>query len=130
MCTSSHKHQHDIYLFSIIDMDQSKSNLPYSSVLSKSASTLWRLRTHITGVLVHTKAPQGKLAYVFVDMLQWPHGSSLTITVLIKTLYEYQKDHVLPPNLYIQMDNTCRYVRKDNELIYSIVFNYEIYYEI
>lgn len=99
-------------------MDQSKTNLPYSSVVSKSASTLWRLRTHISGALVHTKAPHGKLGYTYIDMLQWQHGSNLTITVILKTLYEYQKDHVLPPNLYLQMDNTCR----ENKNRYVLAF--------
>jgi len=69
---------------------------------------MWHLRTHITEVFIHTKAPHGKLTYAYVDMLQWPHGSNLTITVLLKTLQGYQKDHTLPPNLYLQMDNTTR----------------------
>ena len=93
----------------IIDgMDQSKTNLPNTSMISKSTSSLWHLRTHITGVLVHTQAPCGKLAYVFLDLLQWPHDSNLTLTILFKTLHEFQKDHILPETLYIQMDNTSR----------------------
>jgi len=93
----------------IVDgMDQSKTNLPNISMASKSSSTLWRLRTHITGALIHTRAPHGKISYSFLDFVQWPHGSSLTITVLLNAIFEYQKDHVLSENLYIQMDNTCR----------------------
>jgi hypothetical protein len=61
-------------------MDQAKTNIPYTKVLAKSISNVWKLRTHVTGVLVHTKAPHGKFAYAFVDLLQYQHGSNLTIT--------------------------------------------------
>ena len=55
----------------IVDgMDQQKTNFPNTTTISKSASNLWRLRTHITGAIVHTKAPCGKIAYAFVEMLQ------------------------------------------------------------
>jgi len=88
-------------------MDQSKTNLPNSKIIAKSTSSLWRLRTHLTGFLVHTQSPYGKLASTF-DLLLWPHDSNLTITLLLKVLFNYQKDHNLPRNLYIQMDNTCK----------------------
>ena len=93
----------------IIDgMDQAKTNLPNTKIIAKSTSSLWRLRTHVTGVLVHTKAPCGKLAYAYVHFLQWPHDSNLTITLLLDTLIQYQKENTLPTTLYIQMDNTAR----------------------
>jgi len=63
-------------------MDQSKSNLPNTKLISKSTSSLWRLRTHITGLILHTKAPVGgKLAYSFVDLIQFPHDSNLTLVM-------------------------------------------------
>ena len=99
------------YMAIIIDgMDQSKTNLPNTSHISKSLSSLWRLRTHITGTLIHTKTPHGKLklAYAFIDLLQWPHGSNLTLTILLKSISDYQKSHPLSKTLYVQMDNTCR----------------------
>ena len=89
-------------------MDQAKTNLPYTKVFAKSTSALWRLRTHVIGVLLHTKAPCGKLAYAFVDLLQWPHDSNLTMTLLYNVLIEYARSHNLPENLYLQMDNTSR----------------------
>ena len=89
-------------------MDQAKTNLPNTKVISKSTSGLWRLRTHITGALLHTKSPSGKLAFVFIDLLQWPHDSNLTITVLVNVLLEYSKDHSLPETLHLQLDNTSR----------------------
>ena len=89
-------------------MDQAKTNLPNTKIIAKSTSALWRLRTHVTGVLVHTKAPCGKLAFAFVDLLQWPHDSNLTITLLLNVIFEFQKAYALPSTLYLQMDNTAR----------------------
>lgn len=88
-------------------MDQAKTNLPNTKVIAKSTSALWRLRTHVTGVLVHTKAPCGKLAFAYIDLLQWPHDS-MTITLLLNTLLEFQREHPLPATFYLQMDNTAR----------------------
>ena len=93
----------------IIDgMDQAMTNLPNTKIIAKSTSALWRLRTHVTGVLVHTKAPCGKLAFAYIDLLQWPHDSNLTITLLLSSLLDFQKNHPLPATLYLQMDNTSR----------------------
>jgi len=91
-------------------MDQAKTNLLNTKVIAKSTTALWRLRTHVTGVLAHTKAPCGKLAFSYVDLLQWPHDSKLTLRVLMNTLTEFQKTRTLPSTLYLQMDNTVREV--------------------
>ena len=84
----------------IIDgMDQSKSNLPNTKLIAKSTSSLWKLRTHITGLLVHTQSAYGKLAYGFV--LLWPHDCNLVITLLTKVLLDFQKERHLPQQLYM-----------------------------
>ena len=70
----------------------------------------------ILGVLVHTKAPHGKLAYAYIDYLQWEHGSNLTITLLLKTVIKFQENHQLPAKLYIQMDNTTNENKNKNVL--------------
>ncbi len=55
----------------IIDgFDQYKTNLPRLSKTLKAVQGLLSLRTHIIGVLVHTKTPHCKLASIFVDLLQ------------------------------------------------------------
>ena len=110
----------DKYMTIIIDgMDQAKTNLPQTSLLAKSLSTLWKLRTHVTGVLLHTKCQYGKIAYTFVDLLQFPHDSNLTITVLLKVLQSYADLYQkLPETLYLQMDNTCR----ENKNKYILAF--------
>lgn len=104
----------------IIDgMDQSKTNLPNTKLISKSTSSLWRLRTHITGVILHTKAPRGgKLTYCYVDLLQYPHDSNLTLTAIINVLVDFSRNYRLPEVLYIQMDNTCR----ENKNKYVLTF--------
>jgi len=89
-------------------MDQSKTNLPNTKLIAKSTSSLWRLRTHVTGVIVHTKAAYAKIVYCFVDLLQYPHDSNLTLTVIINILVDFAKINHLPEVLYLQMDNTCR----------------------
>ena len=99
-------------------MDQAKTNLPNTKMIAKSTSNLWRLRTHVTGALFHTKAPCGKLAYAFIDLLQWPHDSNLTITLLLRVLLDYSHSRPLPETLYIQMDNTSR----ENKNRYVLTF--------
>ena len=62
----------------------------YHSVLSKYIVA--SLDTYNWGISTHKiNAIYGNLSYTFVDMLQWPHGSSLIVTVLLKTLHDYQK---------------------------------------
>lgn len=94
----------------IIDgMDQQKTSLPLLRKTAKSTSSLYRLRTHLTGALIHTRADHGKKAYVFIDLLQWPHDSNLTISTLNRVLLSHIESHGrLPPVLYLQMDNTSR----------------------
>ncbi len=111
----------------IIDgMDQAKTNLPSTRLLAKSSSNLWKLRTHITGTLLHTKSPHGKLAYAFVDLLQWPHDSNMTITIILKALLRYQQaSRVFPKTLYLQMDNTCR--ENKNKYVCSMLVELRIF---
>ena len=108
------------YMTIIIDgMDQAKTNIPQTKMTAKSQSGLWKLRTHVTGVLVHTKSPHGKLAYAFVDLLEYPHDSNLTITIILKVLVQFTEVmKMLPENLYIQMDNTSR----ENKNRYVLAF--------
>ncbi len=98
-------HPHKCMTIIIDGMDQSKTNLPRMGQIPKSFQNLQQLRTHITGALIHTRCPHGKLAYCFLDMLQYPHDSNMTIHVLLSVLKEMEK---LPPVLNLQLDNTSR----------------------
>lgn len=104
----------------IVDgMDQSKTNLPNTKLISKSTSSLWRLRTHVTGLILHAQAPVGgKLVYSFVDLIQYPYDSNLTLTVIINALVDFVETSSLPKVLYLQMDNTCR----ENKNRYVLTF--------
>ena len=95
----------------IIDgMDQNKTNLPSLRKAAKSTSSLFRLRTHLTGVLDHTRTNHGKRVFVLMDILQWPHDSNLTASIISRVLSMHMErsNGILPPVLYIQMDNTSR----------------------
>ena len=90
----------------IIDgFDQYKTNLPRLSKTLKAVQGLFSLRTHIIGVLVHTKTPHCKLASIFVDLLQYPPDCNITIHVLLEVLLKQEK---LPPILNVQLDNTAK----------------------
>ena len=98
----------------IIDgMDQSKTNLPHFIQFIKSTQNLWKLRTHLTGALLHTKASKGKVAYGYYDLMQWPHDCNITIHILLHVLQDLA-NNTLPNVLHIQLDN-C-YKEKKNLL--------------
>lgn len=99
----------DKYLTLIVHgMDQSKTNLPNTKLIAKSTSSFWRLCTHVTGMIMHTKAPFAKLVYCFMDLVQYPHDSNLTLTVILNVLVDFAKiNSHFPEVLYLQMDNTC-----------------------
>ena len=90
-------------------MDQSKINLPQVIQTPKAVQGLQQLRTHITGVLVQTRALHGKYAFAHIDTLQYPHDCNLTIHVMLNVLLQF-KDR-LPPVLNIQLGNTTREIK-------------------
>ena len=82
-------------------MDQSKTNLPHFQQKSKQTSGNWKLKTHVTGAIVH-----GQGVYGYFDICEWSHSSNMTIAILMNILYMYKDS--LPPVLYLQMDNCGR----------------------
>ena len=72
----------------IIDgMDQNKTNVPHMIRVPKSCQNSWNLRTHLTGNLVH-----GRGNYGYFDFLQWPHDCNLTITTMLQTLLQLDRN--------------------------------------
>ena len=53
-----------------------------------------------------------KLAFTYVDSLQWPHDSNLTITLLRNSLLDFQKNHPLPATLSFRQ----HFERKQNQI--------------
>ena len=63
--------------------------------------TLLFINVHtVVGVLNHGRCTMG-----FVDMGQFPHGSNLTLNVLIRTLARMPR---IPRTVYLQFDNCYR----------------------
>jgi hypothetical protein len=88
-------------------MDQSKTQLPRPRRVSKDTANLQRVKTHLVGIIAHTGyEQQGKHTHGWVDAFQWPHGSSLTASLLLDTISRYTES--LPEVMYLQMDNCSR----------------------
>lgn len=82
-------------------MDQSKTEIPHSVYPSSLINSIWKLKTHLVGVI-----GRGCGIYGFFDTYQYPHGSNLTLHVLLNILYMLRDS--LPDVLYLQMDNCAR----------------------
>ena len=57
------------------------------------------------GAIVHTQCPQGKKAFIFQDLYQWPHDPNLTLTILVQVLETLE---TVPSTLYLRLDNCAR----------------------
>ena len=60
-------------------MDQNKTELPYSTLNYSTLSTVWKLKTHLVGVLTHGRSP-----LCFLDFQQHAHDSNLSCNVLLQ----------------------------------------------
>jgi hypothetical protein len=76
----------------------------------KVYSSAWRLKTHLTGILNH-----GREVIGFLDLMQWPHDSNLTINIILRVL---QRMNTILDRLYLQMDNCWR----ENKNQYVFIF--------
>lgn len=100
------------YLSIIIDgMDQSKTQIPHFVHASKFTSSMWRLRVHLVGVILH-----GIGVYGFFDLFEYSHSTNLTLSVLLSIFYMLKES--LPDVLYLQMDNCAR----ENKNRYVLAF--------
>ncbi|KAK3734292.1 hypothetical protein QZH41_015141, partial [Actinostola sp. cb2023] len=76
------------YLSLIMDgMDQNKTRVPHFIQTTKVDDGLWKLKTHITGVLVNSRSN----AYAYVDVCEYPHDPNLTIHLILKALVAEQE---------------------------------------
>ena len=88
----------------IIDgMDQQKTFVPWIWPFDKAISSLMRLKTHITGVIMHGQTPS---CLLFLDYADIPHDPNLTRHVILQSLLSLEGP--LPSTLNLQLDNTCR----------------------
>lgn len=85
----------------IIDgMDQAKTMLPHFLYNSKFSSTMWKLKVHLIGVIMH-----GIGIYGYFDIFEYPHSANLTISTILSTLMSLDE---IPDIFYLQMDNCYR----------------------
>ena len=89
--------------------DQSETNVPLLLNEPKSAQHLYRLRMHLSGAIIHTRSPHGKIIYAFYDIMQWPNDSNLILQVLNNILHDFKAK--LPNILYLQLDNCSEKTR-------------------
>ena len=98
----------------IIDgMDQKKTCLPHFQRLPKDIGDEWLVQIHLVGCLTYcqTIRPQVFLTYPNIH-----NDPNLTVTVMHRVLQSWSG--LLPPVLYVQLDNTARENKN------SIVFGY------
>ncbi|CAG0902100.1 unnamed protein product [Darwinula stevensoni] len=92
--------RNDDWLTMVIDgMDQTKTNIPRFSKEDKHTTSLPKIITHITGVMVYTG--KGIREFAFVDMGQFPHDSNLCVEVILRSLLHVKMD--LKNKLFLQM---------------------------
>lgn len=102
-------------------MDQSKTSVPHIPGKDKATAHLWRLHTHVTGVVIHHTGAFGKSIQMYLTTKDVPADSNLTLNVLVRALEDYVKQHnKLPETLYLQFDNCWR----ENKNCYVLGFAY------
>ncbi|KAL3690293.1 hypothetical protein R1sor_016602 [Riccia sorocarpa] len=93
----------DCAYIQIDGMDQKKAALPHFSKQPKSIDGAALVGVHLVGAMIfHTKLH----TRAFLTYNNLTSDSNLTITVLQKILLEWEG--ILPPTLYLQLDNTLR----------------------
>jgi hypothetical protein len=70
----------------------------------------------LSGVLVHTDCPEGKEAYAYVDLTEYPHDANLTMNIILDIMKRYQ--HKPARKLHIQLDNCFR--ENKNKFVLSL----------
>lgn len=106
------------YMVIMIDgMDHSKSDLPHFVRPPKDVDSALKLATHLTGVHVPGWKERPYTCFTWHD--RFPTGSDSVITMILRVLVDYAKDHLLPPVLYLHMDNCWR--ENKNQFVLGLV---------
>lgn len=92
------------YIGVVMDgMDQKKTELPHFPRVPKSLDEKYFIPVHVVGMLVFNGTLQSQ---VFLNYPNIHNDSNLTVTVLQRLISNWEG--VLPPVLYLQLDNTSR----------------------
>jgi hypothetical protein len=97
--------------------DQGSWGVPYFRQKTKLSEKYYKLRTHITGAIVH-----GHRSYIYTCDFNYEHGTNLQIEILQRILIDVEKQYakkqkVLPDICYLQLDNTAKENR--NKILFS-----------
>jgi hypothetical protein len=89
----------------IIDAaDQAAYASPYFYERTHASQAAWKLPMHLIACISHGRKTFG---YTFLENVK--HGNNLTLEVLFRVLVDTIKcEGRLPPNLYLQLDNTTK----------------------
>lgn len=102
------------YLSMILDgMDQKKTDLPWVWPLDKATASLQKIKTHVTGVIMHGHKPSSLL---YTDFLDVPHDPNLTCHIINQSLLALEGP--IPPNFLLQLDNTSKENKNSTVLVY------------
>ncbi|KAL3680782.1 hypothetical protein R1sor_023738 [Riccia sorocarpa] len=93
----------DCAYIQIDGMDQKKTALPHFSKQPKSVDGAALVGVHLVGAMIFHGKLRTRVSLTYNNLKS---ESNLTITVLQKILLEWES--ILPPTLYLQLDNTVR----------------------
>ena len=86
------------------DMDQRKTNIPKFAERSKSLQNFNQLKTHCTGVIVHSGLyPENRSVQFYLNNDQFEQGGSKSVSIIHDVLKQHVAAHgFLPPQLHIR----------------------------
>ena len=87
-----------------------KTNIPKIAERPKSLQNLNQLKTHCTGVIVHSGLyPDSRSVHFYLNNDQFEQGGSKTVSILHDVLLQHVAAHgFLPPHLHVSADNCWR----------------------
>ena len=86
------------------DMDQRKTNIPKFAERSKALQNFNQLKTHCTGVIVHSGLyPDNRSVQFYLNNDQFEQGGSKSVSIIHEVLKQHVTVHgFLPPHLHIR----------------------------
>ena len=73
--------------------------MSFNLTLSYQFTNISNLLCYAEGVLIHTSEKRGKKAHAYVDLLQCPHDSNLTMSIVLDVIVNHCKGVGHIPNV-------------------------------
>jgi len=107
-------------------MDQKTTCIPRVRRKTKATFNLATVGTHLVGTIFHSgQSPNAKDVLGSFDYYQWPHDPNLTASVLLAMLVRWCEKYLLPPVLYLQLDN-CVKENKNQYILWLLALLVEL----